>query len=232
MRRILISFLLLPLLAAGCAHVEDEVTQTYADGGKKKVFQTKQSGDKKIRTAEQQYYPNGTLQYEKHFTGKEESPTGTWNYYYIDGKAFATATFDKSNPMGKDWKFYDHSGGNLFKEDYDTLKVTELSEQQTPATVTLIKGNTTTQYQFYSDGTLRSKGLFRNRLRHGHWAFYHPNGFVQTEADFIDGKENGTYCVYRENGIPYYRGLYSDGQRTGQWEFYDANGNLTTTKQF
>lgn len=232
MRQFFSSIVILSVLFVGCGRTTDEVSQTYADGGKKQVIQTKQSGDKKIRTGEKQYYPNGTLQFEKHFAGKEETPSGMWKYYYMDGKTFATAVFDKAHPKGKEWQFYDHTGAPLFKESYDTLKVIELGQMQTPETVLLLNGNDVVQYQFYSDGTLRSKGQYRNGLRHGHWAFYHPNGFVQTEADFIDGKENGTYCVYHENGIPYYRGLYSNGQRTGVWEFYDADGKLISSKQF
>ena len=45
-------------------------------------------------------------------------------------------------------------------------------------------------------------------------------------------RENGTYCVFRETGVPYYRGEYVDGQRVGTWEFYDDQANLIATKEF
>ncbi|MBR1792507.1 MAG: hypothetical protein IJ764_02575 [Bacteroidales bacterium] len=232
MRNYFSTLFLSALLCCACGHVEEKVSQTYADGGRQQVLQVKRNGDKEIRTGEQKYYPNGTLQYEKHFSGNHESPTGQWIYNYMDGSTFATATFDKNHPLGRDWKFYDHNGQPLFKEAYDSMKVTELSDQQTPETVVLTKGADETQYQFYSDGSLRSKGQYHNSLRQGHWVYYHANGLTQAEADYVDGKENGIYCVYRENGIPYYRGLYSDGKRTGKWEFYDAAGQMTSSKVF
>ncbi|MBR1517485.1 MAG: hypothetical protein IJ620_05020 [Bacteroidales bacterium] len=221
--------LLLPLLAA-CGHTSEEVIATYADGAKMLVNQYKVRGESRTRIGETRYYADGTLQYEKHFTGKDQQPTGTWRYYYSDGKPFATGTFDKQHKEGTDWHFYNHEGKDLFSEDYDSLRVAELSEMLTPATIIVSRGDSKTYYQFYSNCTLRSLGQLKDGQRDGHWVFYHPSGQIQTEADFVDGKQHGNYTVYRENGLPYYRGTYSHGQRVGTWEFYDAQGNLTHTQ--
>ncbi len=215
-----------------CSDTFEEVIMTYPDGNKMIVCQYTGDKDNKTLVGETRYYENGTVQYEKHYTGKKQQPDGIWHYNYDDGKTFATSKFDKQHPNGQDWKFYDREGNNYFNEQYDSCCVVELSEMQTPATVALYRNNEETHYQFYSNYTIRSIGMFRNKLREGHWVFYHLNHQIQTEADFIGGKEDGVYCVYRENGIPYYRGSYNNGQRTGVWEFYDEEGNLYTSREY
>lgn len=45
----------------------------------------------------------------------------------------------------------------------------------------------------------------------------------------MNGKEDGPYIVYRENGIPFYQGNYSQGERVGIWEFYNEEGELEHT---
>ena len=61
---------------------------------------------------------------------------------------------------------------------------------------------------------------------------YHSNGNVQSECNYVQGKEDGNYRVYRENGVPYYIGQYTDGKPSGTWEIYDALGNLVGTKEY
>ncbi|MBQ4377179.1 MAG: hypothetical protein II793_05760 [Bacteroidales bacterium] len=232
MRYLSIILVVIALLVASCGHDKKEVVMTYADGTPLQVNQYHIYGDSKSLTDEWRYYADGTMQYEKHFSGKKQTPSGTWNYYYANGALFATAQFDGRNPMGRSWQFKDREGNDLFKEQYDTIRVIELNELQTPATVLLVKGDVQTRYQFYSNCALRSYGQLKGGKRTGHWVFYHPSGHVQTEADFVNDKENGLYVVYRENGVPYYRGTYLDGVRTGTWEFYDNEGNMTQSQTF
>lgn len=229
MRRYTFLFIVALFVFASCGHDKKEVVLRYADGTPMQVNLYHMHGDNKVLTAEWRYYADGTMQYEKHFSGKKQTPSGTWNYYYSDGSLFATAEFDGKHLLGKSWQFKDRNGANLFKDGYDSLRVIEMSEIQTPATVALFKGSVETHYQFYSNCSLRSYGQFIDGLRSGHWVFYHPTGRIQTEADFLNGKENGLYVVYRESGVPYYRGTYSNGVRTGAWEVYDADGNVSLT---
>ena len=232
MKEHLIWLILMVVVISGCGHEKERTVLTYPDG---KVLQKNRvivNGDKEKLIGETRFYPDGTMQYEKFFDGERSKPKGEWHYYYADGKMFASAKFDTKHDMGRDWHFFDQEGKDLFKENYDSLVVTELSMLQTPATVLLYDGAKITQYQFFSNCTLRSKGQMIDGKRQGHWVYYHSTGYKQSEADYVDDLENGMHTVYRENGVPYYRGAYSDGKRIGVWEFYDADGNLTGTKQY
>lgn len=173
-------------------------------------------------------YPDGT----QHVTVHKNH----WTFYYPSGELFAEADITEAQPMGINWKFYNTKGEDYFKMAYDSVRVMEFGQMQTPATVNVYTTkngvNAILEYQFFSEGSLRSYGELINNKREGKWSFYHPNGQLQTEAIFQDGIENGVYVVYRETGIPYYRGLYINGKRAGIWEIYDEDANLVTTQNY
>ena len=42
----------------------------------------------------------------------------------------------------------------------------------------------------------------------------------------MDGKQDGQWEEYHDNGKLFYKGTYKDGKEDGQWEYYDENGKL------
>ena len=217
------------VMLSACSRVREEVIQTYPNGNPMLVFLVK--GDKKdpTRVGERMYYENGQLQFEKHFSGRPEQPTGTWNYFFDNGQLFATADFSTRHDYGSNWKFYNRNGGNYYDGKLDSVYVTDLGMFGTPSTVVFCSGIHQDVIQFYSNYTVRSTERLTDGMRSGRVFFYFPNGNPQVEAHFVKGLEEGPYIVYRENGIPYYQGNYTEGKRTGIWEFYDEKGNLTRT---
>lgn len=220
------------ILCASCSKTEQREVSHWPDGSPKLVKTIKTAGDKETLVGERAYYENGNLHYEKHYKNDGETPTGKWIYNYRSGKQFAIGDFDKGAQSGDDWTILDTLGNPYMEGEFDSVKVAELGDGETPASVVYCKDSVRTLVQFYSDGSLRCKGQTVNGKRHGVWTFYYSNGMVQTEAHFSEGKENGMYTVYRETGIPYYRGAYINGQRSGVWEFYDEQANLVQTKNF
>ena len=79
---------------------------------------------------------------------------------------------------------------------------------------------------FYEDKKPYVGGGLKNNQRNGVWHAFHPNGKIQTEAFYIDGKEDGDYKVYYDNGHLLYHGKYKNGICTGEWKFYDADGKV------
>jgi len=117
-------------------------------------------------------------------------------------------------------------------DQYDSMRVVEVSPDGHPMTVVYYNGNTQHWLQYYSSMKKRSEGLLVDGRREGRWVFFHPNGTVQAEGTFVNGREDGPYRVLRDNGAPFYIGQYSNGVPTGTWEFYDPNGNLVGTKSY
>ncbi|MBQ7489103.1 MAG: toxin-antitoxin system YwqK family antitoxin [Bacteroidales bacterium] len=133
----------------------------------------------------------------------------------------------------------------------DTLPgsvVVQMYEDSTPALVRVFKvdaaGNPTYEmlrevqyyksHKPYTDCSYTTVVTDSNvlNLRNGPAFAYFENGNVQTEAFYIDGKENGDYNVYYENGKPLLQGHYDHGLRTGGWKFYYENGNLRKCGSF
>lgn len=220
------------ILLSSCNKTEQKEVAHWPDGSPKLVQTIKKSGDSHVVVAERAYYENGNLHYEKYYKNDGIERTGEWRYNYRSGKLFAIGNFNKNADSGDDWTIVDTLGNPYLEGDFDSVKVAELGEGDTPASVVYCKDSIRTLVQFYSDGSLRCKGETVEGKRNGVWTFYYSNGMVQTEAHFSDGKENGMYTVYRDNGIPYYRGTYINGKRCGVWEFYDEQANLAYTKNF
>lgn len=217
------------MLLGSCDKVRKEVVQTYENGKPMLVYLVKGKKDNPTRVAEQMYYENGQLQFEKKFTGKPEQPDGTWNYYFDNGQLFASADFTKNRQFGSDWVFFNRNGNSYYDGRLDSVYVTDMGMFGTPSTVVFCSGKHQDVIQFYSNYTVRSTERLTDQKRSGRVFFYFPNGQIQVEANFVDGLQNGPYIVYRENGIPFYQGTYAEGKRIGIWEFYDENGDLENT---
>jgi len=81
--------------------------------------------------------------------------------------------------------------------------------------------------EFYPHQQERLGGGLKDGERDGQWYAFFPDGSVQTDAFYIDGKEHGAYTVYRENGTAYYKGYYNQGICDGTWYWYDEAGKQT-----
>lgn len=68
--------------------------------------------------------------------------------------------------------------------------------------------------------------------RDGLWYAYHPDGTVQTKANYQNGKPQGRYTVYYSNGNVRYTGVYESGCQVGEWRFYNEDGSLDRTQVY
>ena len=225
------SFYLLVFLAS-CSGTFDKVVQKYDNGQPMLVYTYKGSEKEPVLVAEHMYYEDGKVQFEKLFAGKPEQPDGVWHYYFDNGQLFASADFSQNKQFGSDWQFFNREGKPWYPGEFDSVYVTDLGMFGTPTTVVFCSGVNHDVVQFFSNYTVRSTERLVNGMREGRVIFYYPGGSPQTEGFYEKGVENGTYTVFRSNGVPYYRGQYTAGERTGIWEFYDEEGNLATTKDY
>jgi antitoxin component YwqK of YwqJK toxin-antitoxin module len=95
--------------------------------------------------------------------------------------------------------------------------------------------------EYYPDGTLKSKGEYKDGKKVGKWMYYYPNGVeeqvgvykndiptdewiwyypnkqIKRKEKFIKGKEDGEYIEYDENGNIITKGNYYEGLEDGEW---------------
>jgi antitoxin component YwqK of YwqJK toxin-antitoxin module len=54
--------------------------------------------------------------------------------------------------------------------------------------------------------------------------YYHENGEIQQEGFFFDGKLEGKWISYNENGVKIAIAEYSKGEKVGNWFFWNNEG--------
>jgi len=86
-----------------------------------------------------------------------------------------------------------------------------------------VKNGTRTMY--YPDGKLHIKGDFANGKRNGLYQAWAENGTKIMETSFKDDLHNGRFTNWTPNGKLQYTGQYIDGKKEGDWICYDKKGN-------
>ena len=61
---------------------------------------------------------------------------------------------------------------------------------------------------------------------------YYQNGNLEYEAEFVNGKLDGTSRVWSEDGNLYSKSEYSNGQPHGVWIIFHSNGALMHEVQY
>jgi hypothetical protein len=76
----------------------------------------------------------------------------------------------------------------------------------------------------YPNGALQMQGNYVNGKRDGNWFSWYNNGKPWSETSFDNGIKNGPTKTWYENGQLRYTGQYKNDQKTGIWNFYEESG--------
>ena len=71
-----------------------------------------------------------------------------------------------------------------------------------------------------------SKGSFKNGKKNGLWIRYYDNGQLWDKGTYINGKKEGYWIAYFDDGKLWYKGNMRNGNEDGFWIFYFSNGQL------
>lgn len=90
-----------------------------------------------------------------------------------------------------------------------------------------------TKIEYYSNGTIECVyGIDENGKRQGPYESYYQNGQPEVKCAFKDEKYDGPYEAYYENGKLAEKCTYKDAEKDGPAETYDKNGKLLTKGLF
>ncbi len=95
-----------------------------------------------------------------------------------------------------------------------------------------IKGNIYTEYY---PGTNRIKfqgPQNKDGKRDGKWMFFNEEGIELSMTTYKNGKKHGPTIVKYPNGNIHYTGEYTDDKATGIWKTYSIYGEKLTEKNF
>ena len=83
-----------------------------------------------------------------------------------------------------------------------------------------------TTVPFTGKVTGKSQGSFRNGKKEGPWVIYYDNGQLSLKGTYKDGQEDGPWVTYYIDGQVEKKGTYKDGRREGPWVSYDKDGTV------
>ncbi|MDR2972521.1 MAG: hypothetical protein LBU83_11435, partial [Bacteroidales bacterium] len=87
--------------------------------------------------------------------------------------------------------------------------------------------------EYHPNKTVYIEGGFKNGKREGEWKSWYENGNVWSVGTFKEDVQVGTTTTYYENGNLRYSGTYdNNGKYIGTWKFYDENNNLLETMEY
>ena len=83
-----------------------------------------------------------------------------------------------------------------------------------------------TDIPFSGTVTGLSHGKLKNGKKEGPWVRYWENGQLSSKGTWKDGKREGPWVRYKENGQLYSEGTFKDGRAEGPWVEYNVDGTL------
>ena len=83
----------------------------------------------------------------------------------------------------------------------------------------------TFHYDYYENGQKKEEGTYKkNGKKDGKWTSWHENGKKTIEGTYKDGKKDGLETRWYENGQKELEGTYKDGEFDGLWTGWHENG--------
>jgi antitoxin component YwqK of YwqJK toxin-antitoxin module len=176
-------------------------------------------------------YPNQSLLYDGHF--KDDHPVGEFKRYYenntlkslliysSDGNEADASIYHPNGYIASKGKYINQMKEGKWKFFSEFIKGYQISEDQ--YTKNLRNG---LALKFYPDSTVAERLIYVNDIREGEWIQYYPDGAVCLKSFYLDGKINGKFEVWFENGKIEFSGQYNNDTRDGLWLIYNRDGTL------
>lgn len=79
---------------------------------------------------------------------------------------------------------------------------------------------------YYQTGKIYLEGSYLNGKRNGVWTAWFDNGEIWSKGGYQEGVEHGHKILYHPGGARFYEGNYDMGKQVGIWKFWDKDDNL------
>ena len=83
-----------------------------------------------------------------------------------------------------------------------------------------------TDVPFTGQTTGQKQGTFKNGKKEGPWVTYYDNGQLEPKGNYKNGKWDGPWIGYRRSGRLYWKGDYKNELKEGPWVFYHKDGTV------
>lgn len=86
--------------------------------------------------------------------------------------------------------------------------------------------------KYYKSGVVEMRGAMKDGKREGIWKSWYEDGSPWSETNYANGKKNGRTITWYDNEKKRYEGFYIDDQESSNWTFWDENGNVQSNKEY
>lgn len=84
----------------------------------------------------------------------------------------------------------------------------------------------------HPNGTIEFEGQIKNGKEEGNWKFYHDNGAIKNTVEYISGLPNGKDLTYFSNGTLREEKYYLNGKLEGEYKLWYDKDKLDVTGSF
>ena len=84
----------------------------------------------------------------------------------------------------------------------------------------------------YPNGVIKMQGMMKDGKRDGMWKSFYDDGSPWSETTFVDGKKNGKTTTWYANDIKRYEGFYTDDKESGLWTYWNEKGDIINKKNY
>ena len=78
--------------------------------------------------------------------------------------------------------------------------------------------------EYYDNGQKKSVGISKDGKKDGLWTYWRDNGQKMQDVTYKNGEQNGLQIWYFKNGQKKYKGTKKDGKKYGLWIWWYENG--------
>lgn len=86
--------------------------------------------------------------------------------------------------------------------------------------------------KYYKNGVIEMRGMMKDGKREGLWKSWYEDGSPWSETTFKDGKKNGKTTTWYGNDKKRYEGFYENDLEAGRWTFWAENGKVQSTQNY
>ena len=155
--------------------------------------------------------------------------TGGWYVFYDSTFEAATETNYENNLMHGDYKewyidegpkvegYYEEGKKHLLWAFWDERGYQRFEEWRMGVLYD------TFEYEYYENGQLKEEASYKNRMKHGQWFRYFPDGTISGVREFSKGLRVGEWVDYYRKDEIAFKGLYKNDKKDGPWIWYYMN---------
>jgi len=159
------------------------------------------------------YYMNGKLM--AHIVYNETGDTGACKMYYDNAILAAEGLYINVNVKHGTWKYYGVDGKLVSQNNYKAG---------------IYDGE---QISYYRNGNKSEVITYKDSIKHGVWRrYYEDRGNVQMETMHVNGKRDGLFHVFWDNGRLRIKGRYSNDSTVGTWIYYNEDGSIRREDEY